>query len=305
MPMREKLVRVQERVGESLLGKEGQIKLALACIIARGHLLIEDVPGVGKTLLAQALARALGLGFSRVQFTSDLLPAEILGVSTFDRQSGAFIFHPGPIFSQVVLADEINRATPKTQSALLEAMEERQVTIEGATRPLPRPFFVMATQNPEDQAGTFPLPESQLDRFLMRLNLGYPDAESERKLWREPDRRLALEDKEPCVEPGEVEEFQRAADAVFVSDDLLDYVRRLVDYTRNSKKYRMGLSPRGGAAVIRSARALSLLEGLDYAGPEEIQRVLPHVAGHRLHLAEGEGAEADIAELIRAVPVSL
>ncbi|TAL16643.1 MoxR family ATPase [bacterium] len=301
--MKDRLLCVQKRVGESLLGKEQQIKLALACIIARGHLLIEDLPGVGKTLLAQALAKALGLGFSRVQFTSDLLPAEILGVSTFDRNTGAFVFHPGPIFSQVVLADEINRATPKTQSALLEAMEERQVTIEGATRPLPRPFFVMATQNPEDQAGTFPLPESQLDRFLMRLRLGYPDAEAERRLWREPDRRLALEGMEPCTGPGGVEEFQRAADGVHVSDNLLDYVRRLVDYTRNSRKYRFGLSPRGGAAVIRSARALALLDGLDYVGPEEIQGVLPYVAGHRLHLAEGEGAEADIGELIKAVPV--
>jgi MoxR-like ATPase len=278
-------------------------RLALACLVARGHLLIEDVPGVGKTLLAHTLAKALGLKFSRIQFTSDLLPTDILGANVFDRRDSTFTFRPGPIFAEVVLADEINRATPKTQSALLEAMEERQVTVEGFSRELPKPFFVIATQNPVEQVGTFPLPESQLDRFLLRVTLGYPHPEAERQLWREPDRREMLETMEPCLAPEQVAKIIQAAKDIHVSEPLLDYVQRLVEHTRHSTLWRMGLSPRGGSALVQAAKAWALIEGRDYVAPEDVQTVLPGVVGHRLAPVDERRREDSSSELLNAVPV--
>ncbi len=297
--------RIVEFAGQVVLGKERQIRLALACLLARGHLLIEDLPGVGKTTLAHVLARALGLGFQRIQFTSDLLPADILGVSVYQRDTGSFVFHPGPVFTQVVLADEINRATPKTQSALLEAMEEHQVTAEGETRPLPEPFFVIATQNPVYQIGTFPLPESQLDRFLMRIELGYPDKEAERALLKGEDRRALIEHLEPCLEPGRLLELQAAARAVRASDALLDYLQAVVAFTRQSPRFQAGLSPRAGLALLHAARAWALMDGRDYALPEDVQAVLPAVAGHRLRPAGnvGEGEREALLADVMAVPI--
>ncbi|MBI5018207.1 MAG: MoxR family ATPase [Deltaproteobacteria bacterium] len=301
--MKTALDRVAEEANRLLLGKAHAVRLALACLVARGHLLIEDVPGVGKTLLAQVLARALGLRFQRVQFTSDLLPADILGVSVYDREAGAFLFHPGPIFAQVVLADEINRATPKTQSALLEAMEERQVTVEGETRALPQPFFVVATQNPGSQVGTFPLPESQLDRFLLRVRLGYPDRDAERALLRGPDRREALEGLAPCLASDELVATQQAVSRVHVSEALLDYVQALLEVTRRPGEFRQGLSPRAGLALVRAAQAWAVLDGRDFVLPEDVQAVLPAVAAHRLtHPREDE--DAALRRLREAVPVS-
>jgi len=295
------------QAGGIILGKERQIRLALTCLLARGHLLIEDLPGVGKTTLALLLARLLGLQFRRIQFTSDMLPADIIGVSVFNRASGGFVFHPGPIFSQLVLADEVNRATPKTQSALLEAMEERQVTAEGATRALPAEFFVIATQNPSHQIGTFPLPESQLDRFLMRIALGYPDHEAERELLRGVARREMIEAIEPCLSAEELPALQRAAGRVHMSEALIDYVQALVAHTRSAPDYRYGLSPRAALALISAARAWALLEGRNHALPEDIQAVLPSVAGHRLQAAgevmAGRSAEEIAAALIEAVPL--
>ena len=295
------------RAGGVVLGKERQIRLALACLLARGHLLIEDVPGVGKTTLAHLLARLLGLQFQRIQFTSDMLPADIVGVSVFDRASGGFVFHPGPIFSQLILADEINRATPKAQSALLEAMEERQVTAEGTTRPLPTPFFVIATQNPAYQIGTFPLPESQLDRFLMRIALGYPGRAAERELLRGADRRALIADLEPCLDVKRLVTLQQAGDAVHVSDALIDYVQALTEHTRQSPVYRAGLSPRAALALLAAARAWALLAGRTCVLPEDIQAVLPAVAPHRLRLADDSAQPADAeqiaAQLIQAVPL--
>src|SRR4051812_29553030 len=247
--MNQQLDNVIRQVGRVILGKEHQIRLALACMIARGHLLIEDIPGVGKTTLAHALATTLGLQFQRIQFTSDLLPADILGVSIFDRDASNFRFHPGPIFAQLILADEVNRATPKTQSALLEAMEEHQVTAEGETRPLPEPFFVIATQNPSHQIGTFPLPESQLDRFLMRIELGYPDRDAERALLEGADRRDMIVGVEPCLAPGELAELQSRVKAVHVASPLLDYIQSLVEHTRRTPEYTTGLSPRAALAL--------------------------------------------------------
>ncbi len=287
-----------------ILGKERVVRLALACLMARGHLLVEDLPGVGKTLLSHVLARVLGLGFHRIQFTSDLLPADILGVSVFDRGAGAFRFHPGPIFAQVILADEINRATPKTQSALLEAMEERQVTVEGDTRPLPEPFFVVATQNPGDQVGTFPLPESQLDRFLMRLRVGYPSPEAERSLLLGRDRRDVLRDLAPCLRLEELAAVQRAVPQVHASGPLLDYLQALLALTRTSGEWGSGLSPRAGLALLRSAQAWALLAGRGHVLPEDVQAVLGAVAGHRLGGATGPGADGEaVARLVEAVPV--
>ena len=267
----EKIDNVVRQVSQIILGKERQIRLAVACLLARGHLLIEDIPGVGKTTLAHTLAAVLGLQFQRIQFTSDLLPADILGVSIFERESGRFCFHPGPIFSQVILADEVNRATPKTQSALLEAMEEHQVTAEGETRPLPEPFFVIATQNPSNQIGTFPLPESQLDRFLMRIELGYPDASAERALLQGADRRDMLPRLAPSLQPGELLEIQTAARAVHASSALLDYLQALVDYTRKSPDYVSGLSPRAALSMLAAARAWALMEGRNQVLPEDLQ----------------------------------
>jgi len=300
------LRRVAQQVGTVILGKEQQIRLALACLLARGHLLIEDVPGVGKTTLAHVLARTLGLAFHRIQFTSDMLPADIIGVSIYDRESGTFKFHPGPIFSQLVLADEVNRATPKTQSALLEAMEEHQVTAEGETRRLPEPFFVIATQNPSHQVGTFPLPESQLDRFQMRVELGYPDRDAERALLQGVDRRDMTASLEPCLGPGELLALQTAARQVHVAAPLVDYVQALVEYTRRSPDYVSGLSPRAALSLLACARAWALVEGRDRVIPEDVQAVLPGVAGHRLHpLVNGiRRTSSDIAVgLVEAVPI--
>ena len=300
------LQRVVQQVGTVILGKEQQIRLALACMLARGHLLIEDVPGVGKTTLAHVLARTLGLAFHRIQFTSDMLPADIIGVSIYDRESGTFKFHPGPVFAQLVLADEVNRATPKTQSALLEAMEEHQVTAEGETRRLPEPFFVIATQNPSHQVGTFPLPESQLDRFQMRVELGYPDRDAERALLQGVDRRDMTASLEPCLGPGELLALQAAARQVHVAPALVDYVQALVEYTRRSPDYENGLSPRAALALLACARAWALIEGRDRVLPEDVQAVLPGVAGHRLHpLVNGvRRTSSDIAVgLVEAVPI--
>lgn len=289
-----------------ILGKPHQIRLALACLLARGHLLIEDLPGVGKTTLAHALARSLGLHFQRIQFTSDMLPADILGVSIYQRDSGEFKFHPGPIFAQTILADEVNRAMPKTQSALLEAMEEQQVTIEGATRPLPTPFFVIATQNPTYQIGTFPLPESQLDRFLMRIQLGYPDAQAERGLLAGVERREIVSKLTPQMTAPELLALQQQVRQVFVSPALLDYVQAIVRHTRESARFVHGLSPRAGLSLIAAARAWALLDGRDAAIPEDVQAVLPGVVSHRLQsVQEGQRQDGDklARELIEAVAI--
>jgi len=284
-----------------ILGKEPQIRLSLACILARGHLLIEDLPGMGKTTLAHALAQVLGLEFRRVQFTSDLLPADILGVSVYDRNQAAFTFHPGPVFTNVLLADEINRATPKTQSALLEVMEERQVTLEGETRPLPQPFCVIATQNPATHIGTFPLPESQLDRFLMRITLGYPDARSERSLLATGSGRDFLQGLEPVTNAAGLIEMQQAATRITVSDALLDYLQAILEFSRNTPEFEAGLSPRAGLALKQCAQAWALMEGRDYAIPEDLQAILPAVAGHRLRSTQGSEINA-IKLLAVAIP---
>ncbi|OBY89991.1 AAA family ATPase [Pseudomonas sp. AU11447] len=303
--MRAKLENCLKAVDEVLLGKEVQVRLALTCLLARGHLLIEDLPGMGKTTLSHALARVLGLGFQRIQFTSDLLPGDVLGTSVFDKDSGQFVFHPGPIFSELVLADEINRATPKSQSALLEAMEEGQVTIEGATRPLPEPFFVIATQNPVTQGGTFALPESQLDRFLMRLSLGYPGRAAEKALLLGEARRDLLPRLEPMLNPQELQALQGEVLAVRASDALVHYVLRLVEATRTQPAFALGLSPRGSLALLAAARAWALLAGRDYVIPEDVQAVLPSVAGHRLRDQAdpaGHGGGALVQWLLREVP---
>lgn len=288
-----------------ILGKSRETRLALCCLLANGHLLIEDLPGVGKTTLAHTLARLLGFQFSRVQFTSDMLPADILGVSVFDREAGNFRFLPGPVFSQVLLADEINRATPKTQSALLEAMEEGQVTTEGETRPLPEPFFVIATQNPSNQIGTFPLPESQLDRFLLRIELGYPDHDAERLLLEGGGRREQLPTLAARLAPGDFAALQQQAAAVHVSPALLDYLQALVAATRNDSRLVHGLSPRAALSLLAAARAWAFTGGREMVLPEDVQAVLPAVARHRLRLVSGSHAGAeDIAALIRAVPLA-
>jgi MoxR-like ATPase len=289
-----------------ILGKPKQIRFALACLLSRGHLLIEDLPGVGKTTLAHVLARALGLQFQRIQFTSDLLPADILGVSVYQRDTGKFEFHPGPIFAQMILADEINRATPKAQSALLEAMEEQQATIEGTTRALPAPFFVIATQNPAYQVGTFALPESQLDRFLMRIQMGYPDAQAERGLLSGVDRREIVAQLSPQMESSELLAMQTRAREVFVSPALLDYVQAILKYTREASRYTHGLSPRAGLALLSASRAWALLDGRDAVIPEDVQSVLPGVVSHRLQ-AVGEHARRNsdvlVHDLIEAVAI--
>ncbi len=296
--------RVFQAAGGIILGKEQQVRLSLACLLARGHLLIEDLPGVGKTTLAHVLARSLGLQFQRIQFTSDMLPADIIGVSVYDRESGSFKFHPGPIFAQVILADEVNRATPKTQSALLEAMEEQQVTAEGETRRLPSPFFVIATQNPSEQVGTFPLPESQLDRFMMRIELGYPERDAERALLAGTDRRHLLATLEACMTNAELEELQAAVQRVHVSGALLDYVQAIVEHTRRSPDYVAGLSPRAALALVHSARAWALIEGRDKVLPEDVQAILPGVAAHRLRPAHDSSRRVDVgAQLLAAVPI--
>lgn len=295
-----------KQLNEIVLGKEPQIRLALACLLARGHLLIEDVPGVGKTTLAHALAYSLGLTYQRVQFTSDLLPADIIGVSIFDRDNSSFRFHKGPIFAQLVLADEVNRATPKAQSALLEAMEEHQVTADGQTYPLPAPFFVIATQNPMYQIGTYPLPESQLDRFLMRIELGYPDEAHERHLLTGRDRRDLLNDIAVTLTPQQLLALQARVSQVHTSDALLDYLQAIVRYTRGSAKFVAGLSPRAGLALLRAAQAWALMHGHSGVLPEDIQAVLAAVAAHRLIPAEESGFSkpADIGlHVVQAVAI--
>jgi MoxR-like ATPase len=289
-----------------ILGKEHQMRVCLSCLLARGHLLIEDIPGVGKTTLAHALAESLGLSYQRIQFTSDLLPADIVGVSVFERETSTFVFHKGPIFSQLVLADEVNRATPKAQSALLEAMEEHQVTADGQTYPLAAPFFVIATQNPVYQIGTYPLPESQLDRFLMRIELGYPDASLERQLLMGQDRRDLLATMSPTLTPQQLLLMQTMVPKVHASDALLDYVQDVVRYTRESGDFEAGLSPRAAIGLVRAAQAWALTHGHSGVLPEDVQAVLGAVAGHRLKPRDQAGARTpkEIGEqVLKAVEV--
>jgi MoxR-like ATPase len=299
------LQRLRDQINTIIVGKAPQVDDALACLLAGGHLLIEDVPGVGKTTLAQALAVSLGLRFSRVQFTADLMPTDLVGVSVYDRGKESFVFHPGPVFSQVLLADEINRAGPKTQSALLEAMEEHQVSVEGETRPLPTPFFVIATQNPNDQLGTYALPESQLDRFLMCITLGYPDRAAERELLAGADRRHALAQLTPVMSPAQLQAAQQAAAAVYAAPALLDYLQDLIAATRSGRWFVEGLSPRAGLAVLRAARARALLARRDYVAPDDIQAILPQTMAHRLQPVpgSGRGRTEQVRALLETVPL--
>ncbi|RMQ39189.1 putative MoxR protein [Pseudomonas syringae pv. actinidiae] len=306
LSMGRKLDACLSAINEVILGKEAQVRLAMTCLIGGGHLLIEDLPGMGKTTLSHALAKILGLSYQRIQFTSDLLPGDILGTSVFDRDSGQFTFHPGPIFAELVLADEINRATPKSQSALLEAMEEGQVSIEGATRLLPDPFFVIATQNPFSSGGTFALPESQLDRFLMRISMGYPARAAEKALLLGESRRELLPRLQPILDHALLGQLQAQARQVRASDALVDYVLRLVDATRSQAQFAYGLSPRASLAILAAARAWAMLLGRDYVIPEDVQAVLPSVVGHRLRERSdptGHGGGALVQWLLREVPV--
>jgi MoxR-like ATPase len=303
-----KLHAAARQVGEIIVGKDLQVRQALTCLLAGGHLLVEDVPGVGKTTLAHALAISLGLRFNRVQFTSDLLPADVNGISIYEREKNGFVFHPGPIFTQVLLADEINRATPKTQSGLLEAMEERQVSADGVTRALPEPFFVIATQNPTHQIGTFPLPESQLDRFLMCLSLGYPDAAAERALLMGEDRRCMLKSLQPAMTPAELAQAQQGLRAIHAAPSLIDYVQALAAASRQNGAFAEGLSPRAAIALLQAARAWAALEGRDHVLPEDVQAVLVPVCAHRLRpLKSAHGvalASRDLVlQLQKSVPV--
>jgi MoxR-like ATPase len=305
IPLPERLAAVVDTLGSIVVGKQAPLKLALTCLLARGHLLIEDIPGVGKSTLAQALAATLGLQYARVQFTSDLLPADVLGVSIFDPSTHAFRFHSGPIFHSIVLADEINRAPPKTQSALLEAMEERQVSIDGNTRPLPDPFFVIATQNPAEQIGAYPLPESQLDRFLMTIELGYPEPAAERDLLLSGDRRVRIAELAPCADAATLIAWQREAAAVHVAPALLDYVQALLAASRGAGATtgaHRGLSPRAGLLLVAASRAWALLAGRPMALPEDVQAVFPAIAGHRLAGSARAGGPQAKA-LLRAVPL--
>ncbi|OAM90570.1 AAA family ATPase [Termitidicoccus mucosus] len=295
---------VLAQLNEIVLDKDKQIKMALACLLARGHLLIEDLPGLGKTVLAHALGLTLGLKYRRVQFTSDLLPGDIIGCSIYDRNKGEFVFTDGPVFTQLLLSDEINRATPKCQSALLEAMEERQVSIDGKPRELPEPFFVIATQNPSEQVGTFPLPESQLDRFLMRISMGYANRDAELELFRGKDRRRLLEELKPIIEPSRLLGLQQAVGQVKLSDAVLDYLHRILEFTRNSELFQRGLSTRAGLGLLRAAQAWAFLHGEGKLLPGDIQAVLPAVAGHRLApIASRMSAERIGEEIISKVGV--
>ena len=288
-----------------IVGKNAQVQDCVACLLAGGHLLIEDVPGVGKTTLAHALARTFGLQFSRVQFTADLMPSDLTGVSVYERGKESFVFHPGPVFAQVLLADEINRASPKTQSALLEAMEEKQVSVEGATHALPHPFFVIATQNPHDQLGTFALPESQLDRFLMRISLGYPDRASERLLLAGSDRRDMVDGLLPLLSPDELAALQQQVLAVHAAEPLLNYVQDLIAATRSGRWFVQGLSPRAGIALMRAAKAQALIEGRGYVAPDDVQAILPQTLAHRLVPVgdAGRGAVEQVRAMIESVPL--
>lgn len=292
------------KANEVILDKDQQIRLALACLFARGHLLIEDLPGMGKTTLAHLLARLMGLQFNRIQFTSDLLPSDIIGAAVYDRDSGSFSFHPGPVFTQVILADEINRASPKAQSALLEAMEERQVSTEGETRDLPEPFFVIATQNPAHHIGTFPLPESQYDRFMMRIELGYPSRQAERRILTGRDRSILLQTLPASITPEQVLDYQARVPQVHVSEPLLDYLQDLVAFTRSDQLDGPGLSPRGSIALLRCAQAWAFIDGRDAVIPEDVQTILPSVVNHRLGHTGGSHTEVDVADtLVHAVPI--
>lgn len=301
-----KLQALLDQLNTVIVGKPRQVADCVACLLAGGHLLIEDVPGVGKTTLAHALATSFGLGFSRVQFTADLMPGDLVGISVYERGRETFVFHPGPVFSQVLLADEINRASPKTQSALLEAMEEKQVSVEGETRPLPEPFFVIATQNPQDQLGTFPLPESQLDRFHMRLSLGYPDRAAERALLRGQDRRDMLDALEPVLDAQELRRLQAAVAAVHTADPVLDYLQDLIQATRSGRWFVQGLSPRAALAVVRAAKAQAFLQGRGYVAPDDIADILPQTVAHRLvPVADaGRGSAEQVRAMVDAVPLS-
>jgi MoxR-like ATPase len=305
MEAQQKLKALLDQLNTVLVGKSAQVRDCVACLLAGGHLLIEDVPGVGKTTLAHALAVSLGLKFSRVQFTADLMPSDLVGVSVFERSKESFVFHPGPVFTQVLLADEINRAGPKTQSALLEAMEEHQVSVENETRPLPKPFFVIATQNPTDQLGTYPLPESQLDRFLMCITLGYPDHASERELLAGADRREAIGRLRAVMSPDELMAAQAVVQRVHASDALLDYLQALIKATRSGAWFVEGLSPRAGIGVLRAARARALLDKRDYVAPDDVQYVLPQTIAHRLVpvAGAGRGRVEQVRAMIEAVPL--
>ncbi|MDD2925037.1 MoxR family ATPase [Rhodoferax sp.] len=305
MNIQEKLTALVDQLNTVIVGKLEQTQDCVACLLAGGHLLIEDVPGVGKTTLAHALARTFGLAFSRVQFTADLMPSDLLGVSVFERGQDKFVFHPGPLFAQVLLADEINRASPKTQSALLEAMEEKQVTAEGLTRPLPTPFFVIATQNPHDQLGTYALPESQLDRFLMRISLGYPDRAAERQLLNGNDRRDLVVALPALLTADELLALQQQVLAVHAAAPLLDYLQDLVAATRSGQWFVQGLSPRAGIAVLRVAKARALLSGRDYVAPDDIRAILPQTIAHRLVPTgeAGRGATEQVRAMLDAVPL--
>jgi MoxR-like ATPase len=305
MEAQQKLKALLDQLNTVVVGKPAQVRDCVACLLAGGHLLIEDVPGVGKTTLAHALARSFGLQFSRVQFTADLMPSDLSGVSVYERGKEAFVFHPGPVFAQVLLADEINRASPKTQSALLEAMEERQVTVEGETRALPSPFFVIATQNPHDQLGTFALPESQLDRFLMRISLGYPDRAAERELLAGADRRGMVETMKNTLTPVDLQMLQQKVMQVHAAEPLLNYVQDLVAATRSGRWFLQGLSPRAGIAVIRAAKAQAMLSGRDYIAPDDVQAILPQTVAHRLIPAgnAGRGPIEQVRAMVEAVPL--
>ncbi len=305
MNAQHKLKSLLEQLNTVIVGKPSQIQDCVACLLAGGHLLIDDVPGVGKTTLAHALSRTFGLQFSRVQFTSDLMPSDLSGVSVYERGKEAFVFHPGPIFAQVLLADEINRASPKTQSALLEAMEEKQVTVEGETRTLPQPFFVIATQNPLDQIGTYALPESQLDRFLMRISLGYPDRAAERALLQGADRRDVVEKLPSLLTFDELRQLQQRVLEVHAADPLLDYVQDLIAATRNGQWFLQGLSPRAGIAVVRAAKAQALLSGRDYVAPDDVQAILPQTVAHRMIPVgdSGRGAVEQVRAMLAAIPL--
>ncbi|MEJ7746309.1 MAG: AAA family ATPase [Luteimonas sp.] len=302
--LRDAVVRAQAQVNGLVLGKSQEVRLAFVALLSDGHLLIEDLPGLGKTTLAHALAATLGLGFQRVQFTSDLLPADIIGVSVYDPQARRFEFHPGPVFANIVLADEINRAPPRTQSALLEAMAEHQVTVDGSTHALPEPFFVIATQNPVDLAGTYPLPDSQLDRFLLRLALGYPNADAERALLTGVDRRDLIAQTMPVLSAGDVLAMRQAVNAVHASDALVTYVQALMHRSRQHPGVRVGLSPRAGLALLRAARAYALLLGRNHVVPEDVQALFSAVAAHRLVADADSGTGTALAKsILLAVPV--
>jgi len=305
MDVAAKLASLLGQLTTVIVGKEAQVRDCVACLLAGGHLLIEDVPGVGKTTLAHALSHTFGLQFSRVQFTADLMPGDLSGVAIYDRGQQAFVFHPGPIFAQVLLADEINRASPKTQSALLEAMEEKQVTVEGETRALPAPFFVIATQNPHDQLGTFALPESQLDRFLMRISLGYPDRAAERELLNGADRRGMVDSLRSTLTPVDLQLLQQKVLQVHAAEPLLTYVQDLVAATRSGRRFLQGLSPRAGIAVVRAAKAQALMSGRDYVAPDDVQAVLPQTVAHRMIPVgdAGRGPIEQVRAMLEAVPL--